>query len=500
MSNTVILAKLEAETGSHSTPPPFGILYLASALEAAGFRVELLHSVGDSANNAALVRKVMAERPVFVGFSTLTGPSLLPTLEASREIRKANDVPIVWGGLHPTMLPEQTLQNTSIDVVAVGEGEETIVDLAKVLADVGVKPERLAEVQGIAFRENGVVRRTELRPFIRDLDRYAPAWHLLDAKRYFFTDRHFYTDMGSRLAAPVVASIITSRGCPWRCAYCYNQFVNRRSFRMHSPQRVLEDVRALRERYGVGAVMIEDDCFFADQKRGVEIVRGLGAPWNVSIRASEIVKWGIEFLNEIAASGCQEIRIGAESGSQNILDLMAKDITVSDIREAVKLCLGAGIRPCLNFMIGLPGETGQDMRKTLDLMDELEGLGESVAVNGPSVFLPWPGTALYDRAVSMGFKPPERTEDWAVQWGGRLPSTPFLPRKYKLINYYRFIAFRKETRFLRFRALADVLKRIALIRWRRRFFRLPLDYYLPRLGWRLLRVLGFRKLSAALYE
>ncbi len=499
MSPAVLLAKLEPDVAAHNTAPPFGILYLASALEAAGFEVELWHEATTRNTYDRLVRRILEKRPVLVGFSTLTGPSLRPTLEASQAIKRAVDVPVVWGGLHPTMLPEQTLENECVDAVAIGEGEETIVEVAAVLAK-GGGPSAIGEVRGLAFRDNGTVRRTAPRPFLRDLDRYQPAWHLLDLRRYLFSDRHFYTDMGSRLVAPTVASIITSRGCPWRCAYCYNQFVNRRSFRAHSPQKVLAAVGELKERYGVGAVIIEDDCFFADRKRGLEIVRGLGIPWNVSIRASEIVKWGAGFLAEIAASGCQEIRIGAESGSPRMLELLEKDITVDDIRGAVRLCLDAGIRPCLNFMIGLPGESEADRRATLDLMDELDGLGGMVAVNGPSVFLPWPGTPLYERAVAVGFKPPTRTEDWAVQWGGQLPSTPFLPKRYRLVNYYRFLGHRKETGFLRFPHVANALKQLARLRWRRRFFGFPWDYYLPRLVWRVFRAMGLGKLSTAFYE
>jgi anaerobic magnesium-protoporphyrin IX monomethyl ester cyclase len=496
---SVVLVKLEPDVPQHLVAPPFGILYLASALEQAGFEVTLVHEPGSERVIRQLVADMLRSRPLLIGFSTLTGPSILPTLKASREIKQVSNVPVVWGGLHPTMLPEQTLESGCVDIVAVGEGEETIAELATALAD-GGKTSTLERVAGLVFRANGSIHRTGPRPFIRNLDQYAPAWHYLDVNRYLFSDRHFYTDMGSRLGAPKVASILTSRGCPWRCAYCYNQFVNRRSFRAHSAARVLHDVRTLKERYGVGALIIEDDCFFAHRARGLEIAHGLGVPWTVSIRASELAKWGPSFVREIAKAGCQEVRVGAESGSQRILELMEKDISVDDIRTAVRLCVEAGIRPALNFMIGIPGESDSDMRMTLDLMDELEALGDAVAVNGPSVFLPWPGTALYERAVAMGFKPPSQTAEWGVQWGGQLPSTPFLPRKYRFINYYRFLAFRKQTAFLKFPFFATVLQRLARMRWRRRFFRFPADYYLPRFVWHFLRGVGLRRLSTAFYE
>ncbi len=494
----VLLVKLEPDVGKHLLAPPFGILYLASALEKAGFAVRLYHERGTPAAIARIVEDATRENPIMVGFSTLTGPSLLPTLLASRALKKASRVPIVWGGLHPTMLPEQTLATGCVDVAVTGEGEETAVELARALP-VG-DGRALAAIAGIAYRRDGACVRNPVRPFIRDLDRFAPAWHLLEIEDYFFRDRNFYSDMGSRLAAPVVASVITSRGCPWRCGYCYNQFVNKRSFRAHSAARVVADIEALKNDHGVAAVIIEDDCFFADRGRGLEIVRRLGVPWNASIRAHDLARWGADFVREVAASNCQEIRIGAESGSPRILELIEKDTTVDQIREAVALCGSHGIRVALNFMIGFPGETRGDIDLTFALMDELEAVGPGVAVNGPSVFLPWPGTALYDLAVRQGFEPPRTAEAWGVQWGPSQPRTPFLEDGYRLAGYYRFLAFRKELRFLKYPLLARALGFLARKRWEMRMFRFPVDYYVPRLFLRLLRRVGLKTVGEAVYE
>jgi len=120
----VILAKLDSEQVEYRMAPPFGILYLADALEKAGFDVRLFHKMGTEADILELVSLVSAERPIFVGFSTLTGPSIFPTAQASRAIKQASPVPVVWGGLHPTMLPEQSLRNDFVDIVAMGEGSK----------------------------------------------------------------------------------------------------------------------------------------------------------------------------------------------------------------------------------------------------------------------------------------------------------------------------------------------------------------------------------------
>lgn len=496
----VILVKLEPPGGGHQIAPPFGILYLASALEQAGFSTRLIHERGTRETITRIVGEIVRDTPILVGFSTLTGPSLAPTLDASRALRRASKVPIVWGGLHPTMLPEQSLSAGCVDIAVIGEGEETVVELAQVMKEGGSTGKSFQAIAGIAFPRDGHIVRTAARPFIRNLDRYAPAWHLLQIQDYFFHDRHFYSEMGSSLTAPVVASVITSRGCPWRCGYCYNQFVNRRSFRAHSAERIIDDLRRLRQDHGASAIIIEDDCFFADRSRGLEIVRHMDVPWNVSIRANDICRWGDEFIRTLASCNCQEIRIGAESGSQRILDLMGKDITVADIRKSVAICRSHGIRTGLNFMIGIPGETMDDIRQTFALMDELEAIGPGVAVNGPSIFLPWPGTALYDLAVKQGFVPPDSMEGWSNRWGPSQPKTPFLDKGYRLAGYYRFLAFRKDLHFLKFPLLTRCLRRLALWRWRHRFFHIPLDYYVPRFFLRLLRAMGFGRIGEALYE
>jgi radical SAM superfamily enzyme YgiQ (UPF0313 family) len=118
----VVLAKLDSEEQEYRMAPPFGILYLADALEKAGFSVRLIHEAGTEADIQALVQLVSAERPLLVGFSTLTGPPLLPTARASRAIKETQSVPVVWGGLHPTMLPRHTVVNDFIDIAVVGEG------------------------------------------------------------------------------------------------------------------------------------------------------------------------------------------------------------------------------------------------------------------------------------------------------------------------------------------------------------------------------------------
>ncbi len=380
------------------------------------------------------------------------------------------------------------------------EGEETLVELANNLKAGTTSRADLAAIQNLAYRENSHIRITEPRPFITDLDPYFPAWHLLPIERYFYPGKFFLSDFGSLLPGDKIAPFLTSRGCPWRCGYCYNQFVNKRRFRAHSAQKVLAEITRLKNEHGITAVVFEDDNLFTDKQRGLEIVTQIDLPWSSSLRANNIAEWGDDFLRSLKDAGCVELRIGAEAGSDHVLDLMQKDLRVEEIRRAVSLCQKYGIRALLNFMVGTPGETWDDIKETLEIMDELEEKGEGVIVNGPSLYFPYPGTKLYDEALALGFRPPQKMEDWAVNWGHRQPFAPYVDKRAKFIAYYRILAYRKDIESLRFPFIAKLLRAMARLRWRKRFFRLRWDYHLPNLALKLLKRLGLTKAAQALYN
>jgi anaerobic magnesium-protoporphyrin IX monomethyl ester cyclase len=496
----VYLLKLEPESENYKLAPPFSILYLASALEKNDFKVKLYHEIGSPKNIRYILEDIATHLPIFVGLSTMTGPSLIPTKIASQKIKENIKVPVVWGGLHPTMLPEQTLNNDFVDIVVRGEGEEAIVELAFALKEKEVNHRSVETIKSIGYKKNGRINITPARSYIGNLDDYFPAWKHLDITKYFYSGKFFLSDFGSRLPGERIASYISSRGCPWRCSYCYNQFVNKRTFRAHSAKRVINDILHLKKTYGITAVVFEDDNFFTDRKRAIEILKNIELPWSSSLRADHITKWGDDFLKKLKQTQCQELRIGAESSCQRILNIMQKDISVEDIYRSAELCKQNNINALYNFMIGMPGENWDDMLETFQTMDELEKMGKGVVVNGPSVFYPWPGTALYDTAIEHGFKVPEKMEDWAVGWGTKQPLAPYVDRRAKYVGFYRILAKRKDIESLKFPLFSKILRALARKRWDNRFFRFPIDYILPNLIFALLKALGLKKIAQALYN
>ncbi len=494
----VILVKFEPLAEERKLPPPFGILYLADSLEKAGFSVKLFHSVANAGAIARLLEEVEREKPTWVGFSNFTTSPLAAARKASIAIKDRFQIPVVWGGVHSTIFPRQTLEHDFVDIVSMGEGEESAVELTEILARSGTASRELSGVKGIGFKQGKEVIINHPRPFIKNLDRYSPAWHLLGMEKYLEGRGHSYDQIGSKIAGDKIAAIITSRGCPFRCGYCYNLAVNRRTFRAQSVDKVMEEVEYLKSR-GVSALIFEDDNFFSDRDRGLAIIRKIGLPWSCSIRADCITRGGDDFIRELREHQCFELRIGVESGSQRVLDLMAKDITVEQVKEAVALCSKHRIRTLLNFMAGIPGETWPDVLKTLDLIDELEKTGQYVTVSSVGIFAPWPGTSLSRVAVQQGFRPPKTLEGWSRYWAQRAKLPPYADRRIKFIGFYRCL-IRKEFAAIPFPFLARLLRRLALLRWKRRFFCCPVDYYLPAALLRTLRKIGLGRISSALYE
>jgi anaerobic magnesium-protoporphyrin IX monomethyl ester cyclase len=491
----VVLAKLESigsETDVRGFHPPFSILYLADSLERAGFSVRLVHEEGTRANIQTLVDLVSEESPSFVGLSVVTGPSIIPSLQASMGIKDRCDVPIVWGGLQPTLLPELTLAKTCIDLLAIGEGEETVVELARVLSQHGFKPDQLADISGIAWKENGQVVFTKARPYIRNLDDISAAWHHLDIERYIRPEIYLASEWGEGWER--ATAINTSRGCPWRCGFCYNQAVNKRTFRAQSAARVIQDIENLKDRYDISGIRFSEDHFFSDSRRALEIIRNTGIPWSATIRVDDLTRGGESFVKELAENQCAVLRCGVESGSQRVLDLIHKDITLDQIREAADLCDKYGVRIGFLFLLGFPTESWAEVCQTLDLIDQLEGMSEHVMVALPAIFCPFPGTPLLGKAIEQGFEPPTTLEEWGntidviVKNSGRLP--PYVDERVERSINYKRLADVRDFDNLVLSLSVKVFRRMAKMRWKHRFFSFPVDWYIADLGRSSMQRLG----------
>jgi radical SAM superfamily enzyme YgiQ (UPF0313 family) len=457
---------------------PHSLLYVASPLYHEGYRVKIVDQRLDG-----WVRELQRalRDPICIGITSMSGPQIGHALEVSRFIRRERrDVPIVWGGVHPTLRAEETLRSPWVDVVVRGEGEESFREVVTAL-----ESERSLEgVRGVSYRnrDGGIRSNPEREPI--DLDQ------LLEVP-YALLPNHRYDGVG----------VLTSKGCPHRCAFCYNQTFNDGRWRSQTPERSLETMRDALDFFGTDSLYLYDDNFFVNRKRVEEICaliqkEGLDFRWSGSMRADYAARYEPEFLAQLKKSGFRETFVGAESGSDRVLRLIQKDITVEDIKECNRRLRDAGIRVSYSFMCGFPTETLQEVYQTVDLLWTLleENPLASTGGVGMKIYSPFPGEPLLDQAVQEGFEMPTTLEGWSrLNWyQGSVDALGWLSEEEKeILGNINFISS-----FLRLNLSLGLPKRIAYEwvardlrrRWREHRFEKSLRVdllrsFLDRAGW-----------------
>lgn len=400
---SVVLVKVNRPSDMHV--PPLGIMYLGDALKKEGYRMRIFHIseyMGQRYDD--IVRNIkkylgiiLDERPLFVGFSVLTGVGIKSAVALSQMIKKSSDIPVIWGNVHTSLLPEQCLREDYIDIVCIGEGEETIVELARAIEKKG----KLEGIAGIGYKdENNNIIINDRRDFIKDLDRYETDWSLINIEDYLTPDMGFKRTL----------RIIASRGCPYNCSFCYNQVFNNRKRRAHTAEYVINRFTELAEQYNIEAVYFNDDNFFVDREWAWKIVEGIGLPYFLKLRAEYIDE---NFAHRLAATNCREVVFGFESGSDRVLkEIVKKGSEVKDHVRATKiLSRYPQIKVTAAFIIGMPGETEEDFKKTVSMMCYLLKIHSNISLT-PGYFIPFPGTEMSKSAINNGFLPPSTTMAW----------------------------------------------------------------------------------------
>jgi len=380
---------------------PLGLLAVATPLDLAGYKVKIIDQAMDRRWKDLLLAE-LKKKPICLGVSVKTGPQIRYAIEASKIVKGYGDVPVVWGGVHPSLLPEQTLENENIDIVVQGEGEETFFELVQTLENDGT----LSRVKGIWYKENGEIKKTDPRPFI-DLNAQPPlSYHLVDLNRYLI--RIFDIDH---------IRYSSSRGCPFNCGFCYNLVFNRKTWRGISAEKAIDDIINIRDKYGIRGIQFTDDLFFADFERVKNILAGVVNKkldinfTKLDIHGSELYKLDDDFLKFLEKAGCKALVIGVESGSQRILDLINKGINVSQIIDLNRRIKKFRIVPKYSFMMGFPTETKEDIKETISLIFTLLDENKE-ARKDINIYTPYPGTALFDLSIKNGLIPPKKLEDW----------------------------------------------------------------------------------------
>lgn len=372
------------ETNITGIYPPLGLAYIASVLRNAGYHVNLLDNQILGLHNNSLKNEIKKIAPDVVLLSSMT--PLWPGLIALSKLVKdvSSQIIIGVGGPHLSAYPQESLLNKSFDFGVYGEGENTILEVLKAVQE----DRELDGIKGCIFRKNGNVVVNAPREVIDELDSISfPAVDLLPYKNYFAlsVNHPFFT-------------MITSRGCPYTCKFCFQGYLGR--YRIRSPENVVEEMELLVNKYKIREIIIFDETFAIEEKRAIKICelireKGIKTTWDIRTRVDLL---NDKILNVLKNAGCCRIHLGIESGSQEILCKMGKKITPSEITEKVNLARKFGFELRGYFMLAYPGETQRSISRTLEFAKSL-----SLDWASFTITIGLPETEIYKEALKEGY-------------------------------------------------------------------------------------------------
>ena len=405
----LIYPKTGMDFGS-TIAPPHALLAVAAPVLKAGYKVKLLDQRAQIITEKTL-ENYLSDDLICVGISTMTGTQIRNAIHLAQMVGELTNgkVPMVWGGCHPSVVPEQTLEHENVDIVVIGEGDETFLELVQTLEH----KRSLSAVKGIMYKEAGKMVRTESRPLL-DVENLLPVpWELVDVEKYIHRDMylqesHRVLDIGQ-----------TSRGCPFRCGFCSSAAIRERKWRAMSVEKSLDLITENVRRFRLNGIWLRDDEFYIDRKRATAICEGMiERNLNISFytsgtRADVFIKASDYDIDVLKRAGAYTLKFGAESGCQRILDLMQKGLKIEQTLEANQKCKKHGIIPVFGLMIGYPTETFDEINQTIDLSFQIQRENPAAQLETMACYTPLPGTPDFPLALKYGLKPPQSLGEWS---------------------------------------------------------------------------------------
>ena len=380
---------------------PLGILAVSTPLERAGYTICLI----DSTITPNFEKRVLEEcrDALCLAISLVTGPMIRETAALARAVKEWDpDFPIILGGWHPSLLPNQTLEAPFVDYVVRGQGEDAMLEVVQHLRS-GAAPDL---IPGIGFKRDGRIHFTPERP-LRPLAEMPPkAYHLADFDAY------------ERSCGRRWAMYTSSLACPFNCAYCTNSGVYGRKWNALEPEQFVEETVDLSRRYALEMIWVVDDNFLVDLDRARGIAEGLVREeshftWSIQATTNLVARLSLEDMKLLRRAGLRQVCQGVDSGSPAILKAMNKDFQdFESIYESAARCIEAGIRPSFNIIFAFPGEGPKERRETITFMLDVcrKFPGAEFWTN---IFTPYPGSPIFKRTAEIGIETPKTFEAWA---------------------------------------------------------------------------------------
>ncbi len=402
---------------SDEAAPPLALIHLAAPLVANGHEVRIIDSAVEADPRKAVLQAL--DGACALGVSMVTGPMITQGVSVAAAVRAARpELPIVAGGWHPSILPEQTLRSPLFDAVVKGQGEMT---LAEIVGRWNVGERDLTGVAGSFFKRGGEplandprgytdINALPRRPFeIVDFERYATKCHGFRWILY-----------------------CSSHGCPWDCSYCSNASVYGRNWKPLLADRTVDEMSELATTYSLDVIDIIDDNYLVRRDRAVEIaekllLKGSKFGYFIQTRTDQIDRLSDDELRLLRRSGLKRIFFGIESGSKKVLKTVNKRLDLETAYRTAERCYAAGVEASFNLIFGLPGEEAEDLRETIAMVDTI-GKRNPEAAFFTNIFSPYPGSPIFPEAVRLGVQEPRSLEDWAIFYP-KIQKLPWLKGK-----------------------------------------------------------------------
>ena len=446
---------------------PLALLAIGSVLDKEKYEVIIVDGRIDE--DPLGIIKIHLKNAICFGVTALTGKPIKDALEITNKVKELrNDIPVIWGGWHTSLFPEQTLKDEkNITITVQGQGEQTFKELVNAIDN----ELPLDNINGICYRnEQGEIVKNQAR-VIMPMDTFADVdYDLIDVEKYF-------KKKGKRQL-----DYISSTGCHFRCSFCADPFVYNRKWTSVSPEVMVSKLEELYHKYHFTDLNLQDETYFTFRDRVVEIARKiverkLKFTWAATMRADQGSRLSDDDFNLCAQSGLRRLLIGVESGSQEMMDWLKKDIKMEQVLICAERCKKLGIAVIFPFIVGFPEETDKSVHATIGLAKKLNSMHPDFSTP-IFYFKPYPGSSITDEVIKKGYVLPKTIHEWSdfdyIGSSGPWVST----EKYNFFEKYKFYL---KLAYSRQNPLYRPVQVLAKLRCKYQFFSVPFEKKLAEL-------------------
>lgn len=421
-------------TGEEDSQPlyrglPLSVLTLAAQLDEEKYQIIVIDGRLEN-NDYNSILNLLDDECVCVGVSSTTSYQIMDGLNFSRQVKELNPgTLIVWGGWHPSLMPEQTISNDLIDIIVTGQGEITFPLLVERLDQKG----SLHDISNLIYKdlEHKVI--TTEKNILKDIKTVKPIEH---SYQYIDMENYVQALWGNQR----VIGYESSRGCPWSCKFCSIGSVYNRRWNSLTAEQTFNGVKYLYEKHSIDAVHFFDNNFFVDEKRAQDFSRlmkeeKIPVRWDGTTIVEQFSGFSDEYIVSLKESGFFRVIVGVESGDEDVLEKINKRHRNHQVLQFVEKCKRHNIMASLSFMVGFPWNPEKDFEETIRLIEKIKSIDLNTEIL-LFIFSPYLGTPLYDIALEYGMTFPNSLEGWS-RYTYERSNTPWISDKLlRKINRY----------------------------------------------------------------